>query len=94
MKIENALYHLLRPIGDAAYYFAHHPLNALSDALYATGDFIQENPYTCAVVLGLGMYAAHKGMLRFHHRRMDVNVDIDTCLFGYRTNTTFRLGGR
>ena len=94
MKIETALYHLLRPMGDAAYYFAHHPLDALSDGFYYAGDFIKENPLTCVAVIGLGLYAAHKGALKYNNRRIEVNLDIDTCIAGYRTNTTFRIGGR
>lgn len=94
MRIENALYHLLRPIGDASYYFFNHPLDALSYTLYATGDFIHQNPFTTVAVIGLGAYAVHKGTLKFNGRRVDVNLDIDTCLGGYRTNTSMWLGRR
>ena len=45
-------------------------------------------------VIGLGLYAAHKGALKYNNRRIEVNLDIDTCIAGYRTNTTFRIGGR
>jgi hypothetical protein len=94
MKIEHALYHLLRPIGDAAYYFATHPVNALSAGLYAIGDYVAENPYTTVAVIGLGAYAAHKGMLQYNNRRLTVSANIDTCLGGYQTNTSLWIGKR
>jgi type II secretory pathway component PulF len=94
MKIEHALYHLLKPVGDAAYYFFNNPLNALSSGLYATGDFIQDNPYTCIAIIGLGAYAAHKGALKYNNGRVNLTLDIDTCVGGYQTNTSLWVGKR
>lgn len=92
MRFENALYHLVKPVGDGLYYFINHPVDAVVNTLYATSDFIQDNPYTSLAIVGLGAYAYHKGYIRYRDRKGTLDVEVDTCIGGASLNTSLWCG--
>lgn len=69
-------------------------VDTVSNLAISTAYTAKEHPVACAALVGLGAYAFHRGWLKVDRNRLHVNVNIDNCVFGYRTSTTFRLGGR
>ena len=92
--LEHFLHSIGRPIGNALHQLIYHPADTVVDAASSCVEFVQDHPYTCVAVLGLGAYAVHRGWIDLNRKRLAVHIDIDTCVGGYRTDTTLWLGKR
>ncbi len=83
---------VVKPLADFLVNTVSHPLNTL-ESLATTGlDAIQSHPYTTFTVVGLGLYAMHRGNLRIENNRLHVQFNVDTPLGACRTSTTYRIG--
>jgi hypothetical protein len=92
--LEELLGGVVRPVGDALRDVMNHPIDTVNNIAINVGQTAKSHPLVCAAIVGFGAYAFHRGWLKIDKNKLHVNVNIDTCVFGYRTNTTFRLGGR
>lgn len=92
--LEDFLSDIFQPIGRALAKIINHPIDSIGDVANSAIDIAKEHPYTCAAVVGLGAYAYHRGWIKVDRNRVSVNINVNTPIFGYNTNTTFRLGRR
>ena len=90
--LEHFLHNVFRPIGDFFYNLFNHPADTVTNAVSGAADWIQDHPYTTVAVVGLGMYATHRGWLKFHKRGMHVDVDAQCCLGEVHVHNSFRIG--
>ncbi len=93
-QLDNLLSEVVRPIGDTVLHAISHPIDTVSNVLTGTAHLAQAHPYASATFIGLGAYAFHRGWLKIENNKLQVNINIDTCVFAYRTNTSIRIGPR
>lgn len=82
-------------VAETAHEVISHPVDTAANALSSAAGFVQANPYTCALVIGVGAYTHHRGWWKVNGNRLQVNLDCDVGILGaFRTNSTLRLGPR
>lgn len=92
--LESLLSEVVRPVGNAVANCINHPIDTATSVATGAIGFAQQHPYVTGVI-GIGAYVAFKkGWISVNQNRLNVNVNIDTPIFAYKTNTTFRLGTR
>lgn len=92
--LEHFLHNVFRPIGSFFYNLLYHPADTVTDIVSSSADWVQDHPYTTVAVVGLGMYANHRGWLRFKDKGVHVNIDAECCLGGAHIHNSFRIGRR
>lgn len=92
--LDDLLSDVVRPIGNALLDVLTHPVDTVSNIAISAANTAKAHPYACTAIVGLGAYAFHKGWLKIDKNRLHVNINIDTPIGGYKTNTTFRIGHR
>lgn len=90
--LEHFLHAVGRPVGNFLHQLVYHPAETVIDCTASASEWVQDHPYTCVALVGLGAYAYHRGWIKANTKRVDVNFEIDTCLGGYRTNTSAWVG--
>ena len=98
MSSLNLLEHFLREIGRPIGHFLHnliyHPADTAIEVVRDSAEWIQDHPYTCVAIVGLGMYAHHRGWLRFQDRGVHVNIDAKCCIGEAHIHNSVRIGRR
>lgn len=90
--VEGFIGEVVRPLGNFLVNTVSHPIETAQSVASAGAQFVQNNPYTCVTILGLGAYAMYRGNLRFENNKMYFGCNIDTPLGACNLNTALRLG--
>lgn len=90
--VEGYINEVVRPLGNSLVNTISHPVEALKSIASVGTQFIQNNPYTCVTILGLGAYAMHRGNLKFENNKVHFHCNVDTPLGAVSLNTSFRIG--
>lgn len=92
--IERFLSYTLQPISHFLRSLWHHPVDTVVDNVVSVGEFVQENPLTCAAIVGLGAYAHHRRWLRFGKYGIGVHIEPETPIGGAMIHSSFYLGNK
>lgn len=90
--LEHFLREIGRPIGNFLHSLLYHPADTTIEAITNASEWVQDHPYTCVAVVGLGMYAHHRGWLRFQDKGVHVNLDAKCCIGEAHIHNSFRIG--
>lgn len=92
--LEHFLHNVFRPIGNFFYNLLHHPADTAIEIVTDTAEWVQDHPYTCVAIIGLGMYANHRGWLKFRDKGIHVNIDAQCCIGEAHIHNSVRIGRR
>ncbi|MGD9593074.1 MAG: hypothetical protein AB7V32_11185 [Candidatus Berkiella sp.] len=92
--VEGYINEVVRPLGNLLVETVSHPIDALNSVASAGSQLIQNNPYTCATIVGLGAFAMYRGNLKIQNNTLHLHFCIDTPFGACNWNTSHRLGPR
>lgn len=90
--VEGYINEVIRPLGNLVVNTVSHPIDTLQGVASAGAQLIQNNPYTCATIVGLGAYAMYRGNLRIENNKLQVRFNFDTPFGACNWTTTHRIG--